>query len=185
VYHRQSGRETWGWYEADSADAASVFDGQHLQIQRTRNGPAVNLTFHPETQRWTGTWSREGQPRDVVLERPRPPLDASPNPFRGEWEGLPAGSGFVAAQTRLHVDQSLDGTLTVWMDRFFGLNDHRHGELLQLVSLEQQTITLETTNAIGVPYRFLGTLSADRSTLAGRWNGVTGNLNASESVRRR
>jgi hypothetical protein len=36
VYHRQSGRETWGWY---SADAASVFDGQHLQIQRTRNGP--------------------------------------------------------------------------------------------------------------------------------------------------
>ncbi len=185
VYHRQSGRETWGWYSADAADVAAAFDGQHLQIRRIRNGPAVNLTFHAETQRWTGTWSREGQPRDVALERPHPPLDAAPNPFRGEWEGIPAVSGFATAQTRLHVDQSLDGTLTVWMDRFFGLNDHRHGELLQLVSLEQQTITLETTNAIGVPYRFLGMLSADRSSLVGRWNGVTGNLNASENFRRR
>ncbi len=185
VYHRQGGRETWGWYLADSADAVSVFDGQHLQIRRIRNGPALDLTFHAETQRWTGTWSRESQPRGVVLERPRPPLKSAPNPFTGEWDGIPAVSGFATAQTRLHVDQSLDGTLTVWMDRFFGVNDHRHGELLQLVSFEQQTITLETTNATGVPYRFLGTLSADRSSLVGRWNGANGNLNASESFRRR
>jgi hypothetical protein len=184
VYHRHGGRETWGWYVAHPsgpADSAAVFDGQHLRIRRVRNGPALDLTFHAETQRWTGTWSREG-PRAIVLERPRFRVDAAPNPFRGEWEGIPGPGG---AQTRLHIDQSLDGTLTVWMDRSFGLGDQRHGELLQLVSVEQRTITFETTNAICCPSRFHGTLSADRSTLAGRWNGQGGNLNASESFLRR
>ncbi len=183
VYHRQGGHETWGWYSATSsgpADAASVFDGQHLHIRSIRNGPALDLTFHAERHRWNGTWYHEGQPRDVVLERPHPPLDAAPNPLKGDWEGARDASGVTKAQTRLHVDQSSDGTLTVWMDRVIALIDQRHGELLQLVSLEQRTITLDTTGAAGQRYRFQGTLSADGSTLVGRWNG----LNASESFRR-
>jgi hypothetical protein len=97
VYHRHGGHETWGWYSTTPAgpgDAPSVFDGQHLRLRSIRNGPALDLTFDAETHRWTGTWSREGQLSNVVLERPRPPLDVVPNAFKGtgRGSGLPLAS---------------------------------------------------------------------------------------------
>jgi hypothetical protein len=187
VSHRQNGRETWGWYSAASSgpvDAPSLFDGRHLRIRSIRKNPAVDLTFQPEAQRWTGTWTREGQPQQVVLERPRPPMNVAPDPWRGSWEGVPDASG--KAQTRLHIDQSSDGTLTVWIDRFLALIDQRHGELLAVVSLGGDTITLSTTNPGGRRYTFLGRLSPDGLRLSGSWgkDGGGGTLNASESFRR-
>jgi hypothetical protein len=163
-----------------------VFDGQHLRIESVRNGPAfvVDVTFHPETYRWTGTWSREGQLHDVVLERPHPLPGVAPSPFKGDWEGLPDRTG-LAARSRLHIGQSSDGALTVWMDRFMSLVDQRHGELLQLESVEHGTIMLDTTNSGGARYRYHATLSGDRSTLVGTWgDGTGGTLNASSSFRR-
>ena len=162
-----------------------MFDGQHLCIRSVRKGPALDLAFHAETNRWTGTWTREDQPQDVVLERPRPPSNLAPNPLTGSWDGVWDASGSWKARTRLHIDQSSDGILTVWMDRDFGLIDQRHGELLRLVSLEGRSITLDTTSAVGRRHRFQGTLSADGLRLSGGWDGGGGGtLNASESFRR-
>jgi hypothetical protein len=112
-------------------------------------------------------------------------LNVVPNPLKGVWEGGRDGSGFTKAQTRLHIDQSSDGTVTVWMDRFRALIDQRHGELLRLVSLKEHSITLETTSAVGQRYRFQGTLSPDGLRLSGNWDGSGGGtLDASESFRR-
>jgi hypothetical protein len=188
VYQRQDGQETWGWYSAAPSgppDAPSVFDGQHLHIRRVRNGPTVDIMFHAEKNRWIGTWTREDQSREVVLERPRPPSSVAPNPWRGTWEGVGEGSGLTKAQARLHIDQSSDGTLTVWTDHFLRLIDQRHGELLRVVSLEQGTITFGTIAAAGREYRFQGALSPDGLRLSGGWTAVgDGTLNASESFRR-
>ncbi len=188
IYHRQDGQETWGWYRpmpCGRAEAPPVVDGQHLCIRSVNNGPALDLVFHAETNRWTGTWTRGDQPQDVVLERPRPPSNFAPTPLTGSWDGVWDASRSWKARTRLHIDQSSDGVLTVWMDRDFGLINQRHGELLRLVSLKGRGITLDTTSAGGRRYRFQGTLTADGLRLSGVWDGGgVGTLNASESFRR-
>jgi hypothetical protein len=184
VSYRRDGQKTWGWYVAAPADVLTEFDGQHLRIRSIRNTPALDLTFDADARRWTGTWSHEGQSRVVTLERPRPSINVAPNPWRGSWEGVPDASG--KAQTRVHIDQSSDGTLSAWMDRDFGFYQN-HGELLAVVSLEGDTITLSTTNPGGRRYTFLGRLSADGLRLSGSWDGDGGGggtLNASESFLR-
>jgi hypothetical protein len=180
VSYQRDGQKTWGWYVAAPPDVLTAFDGQHLRI---RNAPALDLTFHAEAQRWTGTWTREGQPHDVVLERPRPLSTVVPNPWRGTWEGVQDASGH--ALTRLHIDQSSDGTLIGWMDRDFGPYQ-RYGELLAIRALEGNTITLSTTAPAGRRYIFRGSFSADGLRLVGSWDwdGLGGTLNASESFRR-
>ena len=190
VYHRQNGTETWGWYsprESSTGDATCVFDGKHLRIANDRAGVLVDVTLDAARLRWTGTWPQNGQPRDVVLERPRPLASVALSPFTGNWEGLREATG-LDRRTRLHVAQSSDQTFTVWMDRFMLLIDQRHGELLRLESLERDKITLETTNNAGVRDRYQGTLSADGSTLVGTWRGPSGvstrTLNASSRFRR-
>jgi hypothetical protein len=190
VYHRQNGDETWGWYSparSGPADAASVFDGQHLRIGNDRTGLRLDVTFDAGTLRWTGTWPRDGQRRDVVLERPHPLPNVPPSPFTGDWDGLPEATR-LNRQTRLHVAQSSDQAFTIWMDRFMMLIDQRHGELLRLESVDHDTIALETTNTAGVRDRYQATLSADGSTLVGTWRGVAGvsgrTLNASSAFRR-
>jgi len=189
VYHRQNGHETWGWYSAASAngtaDAGTMFDGRRLQIRNDRVGLLLDLTFNAGAHRWTGTWPRDGQPRDVILERPHLPPGVTPSPFAGDWEGLPESTG-LDRRTRLHVAQSSDRAFTVCMDRFMLLVDQRHGELLRLESIDHDTITLDTTNPAGVRDRYRGTLSADESTLVGTWGGTpTGRtFNASTRFRR-
>jgi hypothetical protein len=162
-----------------------MFDGRHLHIENDRVGLFLDVTFDASAHLWTGTWPRDGQPRDVVLERPHPPGSAA-SPFAGEWEGLQGAPG-LQRRNRLHIAQSLDGTLTAWLDRFIALIDQRHGELLSVESSGHDTITLETTNAGGVRDRYQGMLSEDGSTLAGGWHGPSGagrTFNASTSFRR-
>jgi hypothetical protein len=171
VYHRKDGQETWGWY-GDNGGVSSFFDGQRLRVVD------LDVTFRPEAQRWLGIWSLDGQTQQVELARPRPAPGSAPNRLAGEWEGLPDPPPGRAA-TRLHVVQSSDGMLTAWMDRMLGVNDQRHGESLRIVP-DSASVILELVRPGGGQYRFTGTLSADGTTLIGRWNG----LNARESFRR-
>jgi hypothetical protein len=189
VYHRKKGHETWGWYSAatsaGTADAGTMFDGRHLRIENDRVGLFLDVSFDAGAHLWTGTWARDGQPRDVVLERPHPPGSA-PSPFAGEWEGFQGAPGLQQGN-RLHIAQSSDGTLTAWLDRVIALIDQRHGELLSVESSGHDTITLETTNAAGVRDGYHGMLSEDGSTVAGSWRGPSGSgrtFNASTSFRR-
>jgi len=189
VYHRQSGDEAWGWYsptESGAADAATVFDGRRLHIRNDRTGLLMDLTFDAGTHRWTGTWLRNGARDPVVLDRPHPPPGGPPSSFAGDWDGLPEFTG-EDRRTRLHIAQSSDRALTIWMDRFMLLVDQRHGELLRLVSVDQNTIVLETTNGTGLRDRYQATRSADGSTLDGAWIGQPGSsrrFNASSRFRR-
>ena len=190
VYHRHSGDETWGYYSpsrSEAADAACVFDGRRLHIRNDRIGLLLDVTFDAATERWTGAWLRDGQRREVVLERPHPPPHVAPSWFTGDWDGLPEAS-HQAQRTRLHVAQSSDLAFTAWMDRVvMPPVDQRHGERLTLEFLAPDAITLETTNGAGVRDRYRGTRSADGSMLVGAWLGIAGssrNFNASENFRR-
>jgi hypothetical protein len=89
--------------------------------------------------------------------------------------------------TRLHIAQSADGTLTAWLDRVLALDDQRHGELLEIVSSRPSTIVLQTTGpGSGQTFKYRTTLSVDGNTLTGRWGDPgAGRLNASESFRRK
>lgn len=190
IYHRRDKKETWGWYRVpfDSGDAAATFEGQLLRLHSNRSGIALFLTFDRTGTRWIGTWERNGQAKEVVLERPRPGPGTAPSPFRGEWEGLPdrEPGHYARARTRLHMAESVDRTLTAWMDRFLAPIDQRHGEWLRVVSATRHTIVLETTAAGGALHRYEGTLSADASTLTGAWAvpGGGGNLNAAHTFKR-
>jgi hypothetical protein len=183
VYHRQEGHETGGWYSMPSSDA-SMFDGERLRIRTIDDGPVLDVTFDVENSRWTGTWRQHDRLREVVLERPRRVRGVEPNPFAGHWEGLLDATRLKAA-THLHIDQSSDGVLTPWMDRVIVLLDQRHGELLRLVSVNDGTITLETTFAGGRRHQFQATLSEDGAMRVGTWdNDRGGTLNAATHFRR-
>jgi hypothetical protein len=151
------------------------------------DGPVIDVMFDPGKQRWTGTWTRDGRPQDVVLERPHADPGGLPNVVVGDWEGLPDPVVPGHAATRLHIYESADGALTAWMDRTIALIDQRRGELLQVIATENRAITLDTTSAGGMRYRFRGTVSGDGSTLVGAWQGEGaggGTLNAATSFRR-
>jgi hypothetical protein len=188
IYHRRDKKETWGWYRVpfDDGDAAATFDGQLLRLHNNRSGMALFLTFDRAGTRWIGTWERNGQAKEVVLERPRPDPGTGPSLFHGEWEGLSDRERGGSARTRLHIAESVDRTLTAWMDRFLAPIDQRHGEWLRVVSATRHAIVLERTAGIGPLYRYEGTLSADASTLTGAWAGPGGggNLNAAHTFRR-
>jgi hypothetical protein len=184
LYHREADKETGGWYVAGSG---AVFDGNRLQLHAVSDGPVIDVVFDPVKHRWTGTWTRAGKSQDVILDRPHAQPGAVPNVFVGDWEGLPDPVGPSLAVTRLHIYESGDGALTAWIDRVIAPIDQRHGELLQVIDRENRAITLETTSAAGMRYRFHGTLSADGSALIGMWpsaTGMGGRLNAATSFRR-
>ena len=124
------------------------------------------LLFSPNEHHWTGTWSRDGQPSDVVLERPHLASGVAPSTFVGDWEGEPdPSSRFPSEPGSLHMVESSDGVLTPWLDR----RDYGNGERLDVISATPDALTLETTNPLGVGYRFEGNLSDDRQVLTGIW----------------
>ncbi len=189
LYHREAGNETGGWYIARNftRDEPAIFDGEHLRLHAVSDGPVIDVRFDPDKQRWTGTWTRDGQSQDIMLERPHRAPDATANPLVGDWEGLPDSVAPWRAATRLHISESGDGVLTAWLDRIIAPIDQRHGELLQVTASEGRTIILSTTPPAGMRYTFRGALSADGSTLAGTWpseTGTGGTLNAATSFRR-
>jgi len=147
IYHRQNGREKWGWW-GDTNSVSPVFDGVRLHIGD------LDVTFDSHLRRWTGAWFLDGESKKVVLEKPT----CQSHPLCGVWQGRNP-SGVV----RLHVVQSTDGVLAARMDR-----SGFHGEHLRVVSSAPSGLTVETMAAAGLPLRFTGRLS-NPSTLEGNW----------------
>lgn len=176
VYHRQAGKETWGYFGTkDKAAPASysmqdghsftLFDGERLRIHFsdvTDLQPFdLDIIFSPATHSWMGTWSRFGQNFDVVLKRPDLSGGDTPSAFVGDWLGGSApNSPSNFAPGSLHISQSRDDTLSAWLDRTISdvdpktrwvHNDQRNGERLQVKSVTDSGLILETSSAIRSP----------------------------------
>jgi hypothetical protein len=140
--------------ESSIAEATLAFDGQRLRV------PVLAAAFDPTAERWTGTWSFDGQMRDVVLERPHPVKGVTPNPLCGDWEGLPdAPSG--PTTVRLHVLQSSDGTFTAWMDVLSVVQDQSYGLSLKVIDADPPNVILQNESPT---FSFYGQFSGDLSS---------------------
>jgi hypothetical protein len=212
VYHRQGGVETWGWFATDKKAAPeayntndehsfTLFDGERLRIRLVGASQLqpfdLDLTFSPTTQVWMGTWSRVGQPVQVVLGRPNVYAAARPSALVGDWEGEPnSNSRFPPSRATLHIRESRDGVLSAWIDRAItsAMNprtqlissDQRNGELLRVTSATDSRLMLDTTFNPGPPYYYQGGLSEDGQLLTGNWQTDDGGgmLNAPDMFRR-
>jgi hypothetical protein len=212
VYHRQSGKETWGYFGTeDKATPESfsvrddrsftLFDGERLRIHFIDIADLppfdLDITFSPTSHEWSGTWSRASNKFDVVLKRPAPKAGATPSVFVGDWAGDSAtNSGSYLAPGSLHVCQSRDGTLSVWLDRILSgssldagtpsvHSDQRSGERLQVLSATDSKVILETSSATSPPYQYRANLSEDHQVLTGTWERESGGrLNAPDTFRR-
>lgn len=167
VYRRISdGEPAWGWYYVPGGGAE--FNGNRL------SAAGLTATFDPDAGRWTGTWSMNGETKQVVLERPHPSAGVKGNLLRGDWDGLP-DSLVGAAPTKLHFVQASDGKVLAWMDRTFayaGARNERFGEWLRVLSADPSNVILEPMNVTGPGYRFTGALADDGNRLTGRWENL-------------
>jgi hypothetical protein len=176
VYHRQSGKEAKGYFSPHPPEGAiptgsfSSFDGEHLRIHFTGDAPFdLDATFSAAEQRWTGTWSRVGEPAPVVLERPHLGEGAAASAFVGDWEGQADPNERGATSGTLHVRQSRDGALTAWLDRGVGRGlDQRNGEPLTITT-DQTAIKLDLDTVVCCAAPFNGVLSDDHQTITGVW----------------
>jgi hypothetical protein len=211
VYHREGGKETYGYFGTkDKASPQSFstqddhsfthFDGEHLRIHFTDLTDIkpfdLDITFSTISNEWSGTWLRSGQNLHVVLKRPEPSPGVTPKAFVGDWAGEPAhNSPHYFAPGSLHIRESLDGVLSAWLDRTIsGMdpktgsihNDRRNGEWLKVNSATGTGLILDTTNPMGPPSQFRGSLSEDHQVLTGTWEkpGGGGRLNAPDRFRR-
>ncbi len=133
VYHREGGKEAWGYFETkDKASPQSYnmqddhsftfFDGEHLRIHfievTNLKSSDLDITFSPTSNEWSGTWSHSGQNSHVVLKRPEPNPGVTPRAFVGDWAGESApNSPQYFAPGSLHIRESIDGVLSAWLDR--------------------------------------------------------------------
>jgi hypothetical protein len=165
VYHRENGQDTRQSYVVfPPRYAAAEFDGRRIRV------PGLTALFDPDASRWTGTWSRNGQTADVVLERPHPATGVTPNPFVGEWDGLPDGRADLPS-LRIHIVQSFDGVLTAWMDRKGVVQNNTSGISLAVVSVDPMNVVLGNESPVANVYdRFTEVLSHDGNSMIGNWN---------------
>jgi hypothetical protein len=210
VYHREPGKETWGYfgtkdkaspesYSMQDDHSFTLFDGERLLIHFTDVTDLqpfdLDITFLSPSNEWSGTWSRSGQNFKVLLKRPAANPGVTPNVFAGDWigESSPDTPHYLAPGS-LHVRESLDRVLSAWVDRTLsGMdpktpsihNDQRNGEWLKVNSATDTWLSLETTNPNGPPYQFRGNLSEDRQVLTGTWERPGGGrLDAPDRFRR-
>jgi hypothetical protein len=176
VYHRSEGSESGGWYVVSpvTSDAAARFDGTNLHVF------PVTVTFDLNAAHWTGEWILGGQPRRVVLERPRLLEGSTPSPLSGVWENVPDTTRpqpTPATSVRIHIVQSADAVLTAWMDIVSVVVPQRvesetRGRSMKVESADPANVILQnlspTFSRLG---RFTGALSDDGNSLTGTWNG--------------
>jgi hypothetical protein len=182
VYHRDGGKETWGYFGTNERATAesynlqddhsfTLFDGSHLRIHFvdvTDLKPFdLDVTFSSSSHEWSGTWSRPRQTSNVVLRRPEPKSGLTPNPFVGDW--MTVSSNYYVASGSLHIRQSSDGTFSAWLDRVIASSDRRNGEFLQVHSATATELDLERPGDTGPSYRYRGSLSGDGQMLTGDW----------------
>ena len=206
VYHRDGGKETWGYFATeDKASPQSygmqddhsftLFDGERLRIHFTDNTDIkpfdLDITFSAAFEKWTGTWSRSGQSSNVVLKRPAPNPGVTPSVFVGNWIGE-SPPHFLPGS--LDIRQSRDGALCAWWNHTTSAIDPRSGSIhnnqsngvwLKVSSATDAGLVLDTTNAMGPPSQFRGTLSEDHQVLTGSWESTGGGrLSAPDRFRR-
>lgn len=210
VYHRQEAKETAGWfvtnekatfesYNLRDGHSFALFDGERLRIHFTDVTELrpfdLDVIFSPNAREWTGSWSRGDQAIHVVLRRPSPSAGIIPGDPVADWEGEQDGTArFPNDAGSLHIRESSDGMLSAWLDRTISgmeprtqsvLNDQRNGELLGVISANEDTLALETTLVAGLNHSYHGSLSEDRQVLTGVWdNAGGGRLNAPGQFRR-
>lgn len=210
VYHREGGKETWGYfgtkdkaspqsYSMQDDHSFTLFDGERLRIHFVDGTELksfdLEITFSPASIKWSGTWSRSGQNLHVVLTRPEPNRGVRPSVFVGDWIGeYDPNSPVHLAPGSLHIRESLDGVLSAWLDRTIsGMdpktrsihNDQRNGEWLKVSSATDHGLVLDTTNPTGPSSQFRASLSEDRQLLTGIWDQPSGGrLNAPDRFRK-
>lgn len=200
VYQRQGEQEHSGYFSPtrDSAESTDLAN-KHL-IVRFKGGtdiPAFDLDvrFDAAAVRWTGLFSLCDKSQPSILSRPLPREGVHPSIFVGNWKGFPdPNARFGSAPGTLLIRQSYDGRLTAWLDRTLSgydprtqstRGDQRNGEWLVPLSFTENTIVLETTNSVGMRYRYEGMLSGDGKNISGQWlGGRGGTLNAPTLYRR-
>jgi hypothetical protein len=145
VYHREGGKETWGYfatkemaspqsYSMQDDNSFTLFDGERLRIHSigvTELKPFdLDITFSPTSNKWSGTWSHSGAKLQVVLTRPEPNRGVRPSVFVGDWigESVPKFPHHFAPG-RLHIRESLDGVLSSWLDRTISGIDPKTGSV--------------------------------------------------------
>jgi hypothetical protein len=211
VYTREGGRETWGYFNAQyrlkpktdplpDSSSFEVFDGRHLRIHFTDTTDIkpfdLDIVFVPKSNKWIGTWSRNGKDERVTLTRPEVNDGAKPNKFVGEWIGEPSSDPADPFEpTTLNICESTDGVLSAWLDTTSSAtssqsgathNNTRYGQHLDIESMTESTLVLKPNNSTGALYQFRGSLSANGQMLKGSWDsqGGGGRLSAAGQFRR-
>lgn len=210
VYHREGGKETWGYfattdkaspqsYSLQDGHSFTLFDGERLHIHFVDGTELksfdLDITFLPASNKWSGTWSRSGQNLHVVLTRPEPNRGVRPSAFVGDWIGEYVPNTRVhLAPGSLHIRESLDGVLSVWLDRTISgtdpktrsiHKDQRNGEWLKVSSATDTELIVDTTNPTAGPSQFRVSLSEDHQVLTGIWDQPSGGrLNAPDKFRK-
>jgi hypothetical protein len=191
VYQRVAGEDKGGWFSTNRGDDAS-WDSHRLRIEFNGADPGafiqgklrLDIAFNQGDLTWTGSYTRDGVTKPILLARPGASLRAVSNPFLGGWleNGRPGASRCV------YIAQGLDGTLVSWRNTrmgpsinpsegmttaFFQEND---GDALG-VQITGNTATLQEgiywAGIAGQPARkFTGKLSPDGSQIVGSWGPI-------------
>ena len=192
VYQRVAGEDKGGWFSTNHGGNAS-WDGHRLRIEFNGNDPGafiqgklgLDVAFNQGDLTWTGSYTRDGVTKPILLARPGASLKAASNPFLGGWlENARPGSSRC-----VHIAQGSDGTLVSWRNTrmgpiinssegtttaFFQEND---GDALG-VRITGHTATLQEgiywSGIAGQPPRkFTGKLSPDESQIVGSWDPIS------------
>ncbi|HEY6465606.1 MAG TPA: hypothetical protein VIY69_06420 [Candidatus Acidoferrales bacterium] len=187
VYHRQNGKEGWGWFEpngeataeSDSMNygrAFALFNGKRLRVHfdypsfpRGLDPFDLDVTFSSDAQDWTGTLSRSGENLDLVLQRPRPVAGVTPNSFVGDWLGKSRSDDPFPVTGNLHLRESEDGKLCAWLN-----TDQISGQWLRIDSVSDTSITLEPSNDTAPIFHYVGNVSEGGEVVTGVWGGGDG-----------
>lgn len=187
VYHRQHGKEGWGWFEPNgeaTAESNSVnygrafalFNGKRLRVHsdypsipRGLDPFDLDVTFSSDAQDWTGTLSRFGENLDIVLRRPSPSSGVTPNSFVGDWLGKSSPDDPFPVTGDLHIRESDDGKLSAWLN-----TNQTIGQWLRVDSASDISITLEPSNDTAPLFQYIGNVSEGGKVLTGVWDGGDG-----------
>lgn len=189
VYRRLNGQTQSGTFVAGHSDATgngAVFDGKRLQIHLNRplagqsppHLPSFDLDITFNSGRWTGAWTLCKKAGGAVLERPGTGGTLKRNDFVGDWMGEVETSPLLLSGS-LHLRQSIDGTLTGWLEALGP--ESRNVSVVLLESNTGNSVVIRVGNG-GYQFRYEAALSPDRKSLIGQWHnessmGITTEIN--------
>ena len=180
VYHREGGATKEGWFTANEGPD-TTWDGKrlHLKFQPVVAEDValdLDLVFDAAERSWMGTFTRDGMPKQVRLERPGA-LAKSKSRFVGDWFlHLDSSSRVPYSAACIHVAEESDGALVAWQDSksprvINGPMQNEYGREYDVEDVKLDSISLIAASSkwFGNQVTFSGTLSPDGSQLEGRW----------------